>query len=139
MAKILVAEDDKFLANAYRIKLVREGYDVKICYDGEEVFRSLENYTPDLIILDLIMPRMDGFLVLEYLKKTEKWENIPVIVVSNLGQSEDIVRATKLGAEDYMIKTDLSMKNLAEKVGAIVRKNSPSTSNNVETSKEGEK
>lgn len=126
MAKILVVEDDRFLANAYRVKLTREGHDVKIAYDGNEVFRTLEGYTPDVIILDLILPRMDGFLVLEYLKKAEKWKGIPVIVASNLGQSEDIVRATKLGADDYIVKTDLSMKMLAEKVRTVLGKNKAS-------------
>lgn len=128
MYKILVAEDDNFLANAYRLKLTREGYEVKVVYDGGEVFKLLESYTPDLIILDLIMPKMDGFLTLEYLKKTQKWKNIPVLIASNLGQSEDIVKATKLGAEDYIVKTDLSMKEVVQKVKAALNKEENATS-----------
>lgn len=120
MSKILVAEDDKFLGNAYRVKLSREGYEVKIVSDGEEVFKTMESFVPDLIILDLIMPKMDGFLVLEYLKKNDKWKKIPVIVASNLGQSEDVVKATKLGAVDYIVKTDLSMKKVAEKIKSLL-------------------
>lgn len=122
MKKILVAEDDEFLANAYRVKLTRDGYEVKTVSDGGGVFKEIENFFPDLIILDLIMPSMDGFLVLEYLKKSDKWKDIPVLVASNLGQSEDIVKATKLGALDYIVKADLSMKKLSEKVKAVLDK-----------------
>lgn len=120
MFKILVAEDDKLLANAYKIKLSREGYDVLIVGDGDELVSNLEKYSPDLILLDLIMPKTDGFTILEYLKKSERWKNIPVVVSSNLSQSEDIVRVTKLGADDYIVKSDLSMKLLGEKIKNFV-------------------
>ncbi len=120
MYKILVAEDDKLLANAYKIKLTREGYDVLIVNDGDELVSSIEKYSPDLIVLDLIMPKTDGFLILEYLKKSERWKNVPVLVSSNLSQSEDIVRVTKLGADDYIIKSDLSMKVLGDKIKTLI-------------------
>lgn len=134
MRKILVAEDDKFLANAYRVKLERDGYEVTSVYDGEEVIKTLESYTPDIIILDIIMPKIDGFAVLENLKKNDKWRNIPVIIASNLGQSEDIVRATKLGAQDYIVKSDLSMKKVAEKIKGILEKGSSSSEKQQATS-----
>lgn len=122
MYKILVAEDDKLLANAYKVKLVREGYDVLIVNDGDELVSNIEKYNPDLIVLDLIMPKTDGFLILEYLKKSDRWKNVPVLVSSNLSQSEDIVRVTKLGADDYIVKSDLSMKVLGEKIGSLIKK-----------------
>jgi DNA-binding response OmpR family regulator len=122
MNKILVAEDDKLLANAYSVKLKREGYEVLIVSDGDELVSSIEKFNPDLIVLDLIMPKTDGFLILEYLKKSEKWKNVPVLVSSNLSQSEDIVRVTKLGADDYIIKSDLSMKVLGEKIQTLLKK-----------------
>ena len=122
MYKILVAEDDKLLANAYKVKLAREGYDVFIAADGEEVIANIDEFLPDLIVLDLIMPKTDGFIVLEYLKKSEKWKNVPILVSSNLSQSEDIVRATKLGADDYIVKSDLSMKVLGDKIKALLIK-----------------
>lgn len=121
MNKILVAEDDKYLANAYRVKLAREGYEVRIVFNGQEVIKVLEEFVPDIIILDLIMPVMDGYSVLEYLKKTPILKDIPVIIASNLGQSEDIVKATKLGAADYIVKTDLSMKKVSEKIQAVLQ------------------
>ena len=120
MIKILVAEDDKFLSNAYRVKLEREGYEVRVVFDGEELIQVIQEFTPDLIILDLIMPKKDGFGVLQELGKSEKYKNIPVIVASNLGQSEDIVRAAKLGAQDYIVKTDLTMKKLVEKIKSLL-------------------
>lgn len=122
MAKILVAEDDKLLANAYKVKLTREGYEVLIVGDGDELVANIEKFNPDLIVLDLIMPKTDGFMILEYLKKSDQWKNVPVLVSSNLSQSEDIVRVTKLGADDYIVKTDLSMKVLGEKIKALLAK-----------------
>jgi DNA-binding response OmpR family regulator len=120
MKKILVAEDDKFLVNAYRVKLTKSNYEVKIASDGEELFKVLGEFTPDLIILDLVMPKKDGFLALSELKSSEKWKDIPCIVASNLGQKEDIEKAKSLGASDYIVKTDLSMAKVLEKIKAIV-------------------
>ncbi len=125
MKKILVAEDDKFLASAYRVKLTKANYEVKLVFDGDETLKALSTFTPDIIILDLVMPKIDGFSVLSELKKNDSWKNIPVVVASNLGQSEDIVRATKLGARDYIVKTDLSMKKLIEKIETILSSSAP--------------
>jgi DNA-binding response OmpR family regulator len=118
--QILVAEDDTFLANAYRIKLTKEGYDVLIAQDGEEALEYLKNKNPSLILLDLIMPVKDGFSVLEDMKKNPVWEKIPVIIASNLGQKEDIDRGLALGAKDYTIKIDLSLEQLIEKIRALL-------------------
>lgn len=125
MIKVLVAEDDKFLASAYRVKLTKSGFDVKIASDGEEALADMKSNTPQAVILDLVMPRRDGYSVLAEIKKNPAWNNIPVIVASNLGQPEDIVKATKLGADDYIVKTDLSMKTLVEKINAMVAKKAP--------------
>lgn len=127
MSKILVAEDDKFLASAYKLKLGKAGHELKIVYDGNEVLAALDSFLPDIIILDLVMPKKDGFAVLEALKSSDKWKVIPVIVASNLGQSEDIVKATQLGANDYIVKTDLSMKKLLEKINNIITKETKNT------------
>ena len=118
MKKILVAEDDTFLANAYRVKLTKEGFDVAIARDGDEFLKALPTFLPDLIILDLIMPVKDGFAVLSELKQHEEWKKIPVIVASNLGQKEDIDKAMALGATDFIIKSDLSLSDLIDKVRA---------------------
>ena len=118
--KILVAEDDKFLSNAYRVKLTKAGFDVKVAGDGAEALTILQTFIPDLILLDLVMPVKDGFATLEVIKADEKLKAIPVIVASNLGQKEDCDRALKLGAKDFVIKSDLSLDTLIQKIHSIV-------------------
>jgi DNA-binding response OmpR family regulator len=120
MAKILIAEDDKFLANAYRVKLSKEGYEVKIANDGSEVDGILEQFTPDLILLDIIMPKKDGFAVLEELRANPKYAKLPVIIASNLGQAEDIEKGKKLGANDFIIKSNIGIGEILEKVKALI-------------------
>lgn len=116
MKKILIAEDDKFIANAYRVKLTKEGFDIQIASDGEEVFEMLKTFEPDIIILDLMMPKKDGFAVLQELRSNQQWENVPILIASNLGQKEDIDKGIKLGATDYIIKSDLSLADLIAKI-----------------------
>jgi DNA-binding response OmpR family regulator len=120
MNKILVAEDDKFLANAYRVKLTKEGFDILLVSDGEEVLKSLQTFEPDIILLDLMMPKIDGFIVLQILRTTEKWKTVPVIITSNLGQKEDIEKGMKLGATDYIVKSDSSINDIVLKIRAHI-------------------
>lgn len=122
LTKILIAEDDMFLANAYRVKLSKLDYEVQIASDGEEVFEKLNTFLPDLILLDLIMPRLDGFGVLERLQTLKKFSKVPVIVASNLGQDQDITKAEALGAIDYVVKSDLSLDDLIEKINGNLKK-----------------
>jgi two-component system, OmpR family, alkaline phosphatase synthesis response regulator PhoP len=116
MTKILVVEDDKFLDSAYRAKLTKTGFEVRIATDGNEALRTLQSFTPDIILLDLVMPGKDGFATLEEIKKSDKLKHIPVIVASNLGQKEDLDKALALGAVDYIIKSDLSLDALISKI-----------------------
>lgn len=122
MIKVLIAEDDKFLANAYRVKLTKAGFEVKIVSDGEEAVTILPTFIPDILILDLVMPKKDGFMVLADMKKNPVWSKIPVIVASNLGQKEDIQKAMSLGANDYIIKSDFSLSKLVDKINALIKK-----------------
>jgi DNA-binding response OmpR family regulator len=119
MAKVLVVEDDRFLVSAYRAKLEKSGYEVQIASDGDEALAVLKTFTPDIMLLDLVMPRRDGFSTLEEIKKDEKLAKIPVIVTSNLGQKEDIDKAMALGANDYIIKSDLSIEELVGKIQKV--------------------
>lgn len=118
--KILVAEDDKFLSNAYRVKLTKAGFDVKLAGDGQEALDVLQTFIPDIMLLDLVMPVKDGFATLEAIKADEKLKAIPVIVASNLGQKEDCDRALALGASDFVVKSDLSLDTLIQKIHGIV-------------------
>src|SRR3989344_5172363 len=111
-AFILVAEDDLFYANVYKVKLAREGYDVAVVGNGEWVMRTIQKRKPDLILLDLVMPVKDGFETLKEIKANDVNKSIPVVVLSNLGQDEDIKKAKQMGAVDYLVKTNISIKQL---------------------------
>lgn len=120
MSNVLVVEDDTFLANAYRVKLTKAGFTIRIAVDGEDVFAILAEFVPNIIILDLMIPKRDGFEVLKLLKADDRWKNIPLIVASNLGQEEDVGRAMKMGANDYVIKSDLSLNDLITKIRSFL-------------------
>jgi two-component system, OmpR family, alkaline phosphatase synthesis response regulator PhoP len=122
MSKVLVVEDDRFLTSAYRAKMVKSGYEVQMAGDGEEAITILQQFHPDIILLDLVMPRKDGFTTLAEIKQQSNLKDIPVIVASNLGQKEDIDKAMALGATDFIIKSDLSMDDLVTKIETIISK-----------------
>ena len=114
--KLLVVEDDFFLIKVFQAKLEESGYEVRVATDGKLALETLETYTPDMILLDLVMPRMDGFEVLAELKRNKQWKNIPVIVLTNLGQESDIERVEKLGVKDYLVKADIPIHDVVNKV-----------------------
>jgi len=117
MAKILLIEDDPSINKVVSTKLAREGFEMAMASDGEEGFRKIKDENPDLIILDIMLPKRDGFWVLEEMKiSADIKKGIPVIVLSNLGQPKDIDLAVKLGAKDYLVKTDFSLAALVDKV-----------------------
>lgn len=119
--KILVVEDDKFLRELITQKLSREGYDVKEAVDGEEGVIKTKEEKPDIILLDLILPGIDGFEVLAKIKEDPEVENIPVVILSNLGQRDDVERGLKLGAVDFLIKAHFTPGEIIEKVEKIMK------------------
>ncbi|MDA1334734.1 MAG: response regulator [bacterium] len=114
--KILLIEDDKFLIKLYSEKLAREGFDVLMAITGEEGLKRVETDSPDLVLLDVILPHKNGFDVLSELKLNPKTKKIPVVMLTNLGQENDIKNALDLGALDYLIKTEISINAIPEKV-----------------------
>lgn len=114
--KILIAEDDQFLANAYRVKFEKSDFEVKLVFDGEEAIEAVSEFHPDIILLDLVMPKKDGFTTLKELKANSASKNIPVIVTTNLSQAEDIKKVKDLGALDYLVKSDISLGEIVEKI-----------------------
>ena len=102
--KIVLAEDEPHIARLVVFKLEREGYEVVWADDGEKALESIKNHIPDLIILDIMMPVMDGYEVLRRVKEDEGLKAIPVIMLTAKGQERDIVRGFELGSEDYIIK-----------------------------------
>jgi CheY-like chemotaxis protein len=116
--KILLVEDEDIMVDLLQRKLKKEGYEVFVARDGEEGLKKMREMDPkpDLILLDIIMPKMGGFEVMEEMAKDEKLKNIPVIVISNSGQPVELDRAKKLGAKDWLIKTEFDPKEVLEKV-----------------------
>lgn len=110
--KILIAEDEKPMARALEAKLLRSDFDVRVAYDGEEALEILKNDPCDLIILDIMMPKKNGFEVLEELKKEKS--KIPVIISSNLGQDNDIKTALELGAKGYFVKSETPIMEIVK-------------------------
>lgn len=120
MARILVVEDDKYLASAYQMKFTRAGFTVEVVGNGDEALANIRVARPDLILLDLVMPVRDGFSVLEELQRDPHNKRIPVIVTSNLGQKDDIDRAMKLGALDYIVKSDTALDIIIQKMNKAI-------------------
>ena len=119
--KILVVEDDRYIRNLYLLKLKKEGYEVEFAGDGQEGVNVYASFAPDLIILDLLLPGTDGFAFLEEVKQKQKVKT-PVIVLSNLGQPENIERAMKLGAEEYLVKVNTEVTELIGKINDRLKK-----------------
>jgi DNA-binding response OmpR family regulator len=114
--KILIIEDDQFLRELISRKLEQENFSIIEAADGEEGMRQLKEETPDLILLDLILPGIDGFEFLTRIKQDPKLASIPVIILSNLGQKEEIEKGLKLGAIDYLVKAHFTPGEIIEKV-----------------------
>jgi len=119
--KILIVEDDKFLRELIVKKLLGENYDVVEAADGEEGVKKIKEEKPDLVMLDLILPGIDGFGVLSQVKEDPAFASLPVIILSNLGQKDDVERGLKLGAVDYMIKAHFTPGEIIEKIRTILK------------------
>jgi len=119
--KILVVEDDKFLRELISQKLSREGYTVIEAIDGEKGIESIKENVPDIVLLDLILPGIDGFEVLAKMKSDPNLANIAVIILSNLGQKDDIEKGMEMGANDYLIKAHFTPGEIIEKIQSIVK------------------
>lgn len=116
MKKILIIEDEEIMLDLLRRKMVGEGYEVSLARDGEEGLRMIKEVRPDLILLDLIMPKKDGFSVMAEVQEDEALKKIPIIIVSNSGQPVELSRAKKLGARDWLVKTEFDPRELVEKI-----------------------
>lgn len=119
--RILLVDDDPLIIRMYEYRLRHDGYDVILAFDGEKAIIEAKTQIPDLILLDLMMPKMNGVETLKFLKKEHDTKNIPVIVLTNLGDDPSYVELTKkMGANDYLIKAETSLKELTKKVDDII-------------------
>lgn len=116
MQTILIVEDEPTLQKALSVALEREGYEIKSALEGELGLNLAKEVKPNLILLDLILPKMDGFEILEALKKDEATKEIPVIILTNLESSQDIEKALVLGAKTYLVKANYDLKDVIQKV-----------------------
>lgn len=121
MSTILVVEDTELLRRMYADSLMKDGYDVLTATDGLDAMEALRTDKPDLILLDLIMPNMGGLEALARVKADPTLRSIPVLILSNLGQDEDIRKALELGAADYMIKNDVRPSDISLKINTLLR------------------
>lgn len=119
---ILIIEDDDFFRELIRKKLISEGFEVSEAIDGEKGIETIKEIHPDLVILDLLLPSIDGFEVLSKVKADASIAQTRFIVLSNLGQQEDIERGLRLGADDFLIKSQFDIDQIMEKVKAVLNK-----------------
>jgi|SRR3989338_8918794 len=122
MLKILLIEDDPFISQLYSDKFSKFLYETEVVRDGFEALEILKKYKPDCILLDIVMPKMDGFEILERIKKDNSLKKIPVLILTNLGDKTDIDRAMSLGAESYIIKSHFTPAEVVDKVNILLKR-----------------
>ncbi len=119
-AKILIIEDDRFIAKMYQTKLGLDGYDVEVAENGKIGVEKIKSFQPDLVLLDIIMPEMDGFGVLESIRDDASINSTPVIIMSNLAQEDHLKRARALGAKDYIVKSQYTPLDVVKKIQEVL-------------------
>ena len=121
--KVLIVDDDEFLLEMYALKFKESGFVVEIAKNGEEAVQKAKEVSPDVMLLDVVMPRMDGFDVLRVLRKENIAPRAVVLILTNLGQKDDFDRGIKLGATDYIVKAHYTPSEVVKKVQSLLKKN----------------
>lgn len=116
MKKILLVEDDETLSETYIQRFSAEGFDVKRVPNGEEALSAALSFKPDLVLLDIMMPKVNGFDVLDILRNTPETVNSRIVVLSALSQPEDMEKAKELGADDYLVKSQVVLADIVDRV-----------------------
>lgn len=118
--KVMIIEDDRFLSSLIKARLEKDGLNIIQAFDGEEALKLLKQIKPDVMVLDLIMPKVTGFEVLEAVSISPELNRIPVVILSNLAQDSDIEKAKSLGAIEYFVKVRVSIDDLFNKIKSIL-------------------
>lgn len=117
---ILLVEDDHFVSDIYKRKLASDGYEVLFAPDGREALKALEGTIPDLVLLDIMMPFVDGMEVLQKMKEDERWKNIPVVMLTNLAEKDNIEKSIAMGADGYVIKAHFTPSEVVQKIKTVL-------------------
>lgn len=117
---VLLVEDDSFLANIYKTKFEMEGFKISVSENGEAALTDVKKKKPAIILLDILLPKLDGFVVLSKLKEDKDTKDIPVILLTNLGQKDDVQKGLDLGAVDYLIKAHFKPSEVVDKVKKVL-------------------
>jgi DNA-binding response OmpR family regulator len=120
MKKILLVEDDPFLIEVYSTKFKEAGFASDVVADGELVLDKIKEEKPDLLLLDIVLPNVDGWEILKIIKNNNELKNIKIVILSNLGENEDVARGLKLGADKYLIKSHYTPSEVVKKVKKIL-------------------
>lgn len=118
---VLLVEDDTFLANIYKTKFEMENFKVTVAENGESGLEEMKKKRPQIVLLDILLPKLDGFAVLEKMKADKELKEIPVILLTNLGQKDDVEKGLEMGAVDYLIKAHFKPSEVVEKVRKILK------------------
>jgi DNA-binding response OmpR family regulator len=118
--KILIIEDDRYISKMYQLKLSLEGYDVQVAENGREGVDKVKEFLPNIILLDILMPELDGFEVLKIVKSDDVTKDIPVLIMSNLGQEDHVEKGMKLGAIGYIVKSQYTPSKVVEKIKDVI-------------------
>ena len=123
MKKILLIEDDSFIIDIYITKLKEVGFSVQSAVNGEDALAKIKQSRPDLVLLDIVLPQVTGFEFLQEIKSMPELKNVPVIVLSNLGQKKEVEKGLSLGAAKYLIKAHYTPTEVVEEIRTVLNKN----------------
>ncbi len=121
MRKILLVEDDPFLIDIYTAKFKEAGFDIQVVTDGQESLRKIKEKLPDLVLLDIVLPHINGWEILRKIRQEDKLKNLKVIILSNLGQKEEVEKGISLGATKYLIKAHYKPNEVVEQIKKILK------------------
>ena len=120
--KIILVEDDKFLSRMYKTKLEMEEFEVHTAFDGKTGLAMIQKELPDILLLDIILPELEGWEIINQMKKDPATKDIPIIVLSNLGSDEDVAKAKLYGVKDYLVKAHFIPREVIGKIKKIINK-----------------
>lgn len=122
MRKILIVEDDSFISDIYRVKFSEEGFAVDLAENGIEALKNIEKNVPDIILLDIIMPYMDGMELLRNIRKNESWKKIPIVILTNISEKEKIDESMENEVSGYLVKSNFTPSEVVDKINSLLKK-----------------